>query len=68
MTHLSVSGGYDIQWDEDPSCEGVGDQRLSEDNGGIILPFIRRCSDDRAAPEDLQVQFTNTDSSVVAVI
>lgn len=67
MTHLSVSGGYDIQWDEDPSCEGVGDQRLSEDNGGLILPFIQRCSDDRAAPEDLQVSFTNTDSSVVAV-
>ena len=67
LTQIDVSGGYAIQWDEDPTCEGVGDQSLSEDNGGIILPFLSRCSDDRATNEDLQVSFTNTDESVVAV-
>jgi hypothetical protein len=67
LTQVDVSGGYAIQYDEDPSCEGVGDQVLSEDNGGIILPFLSRCSDDRATNEDLSVTFTNTDDSVVAV-
>ncbi len=67
LTQVDVSGGYAIQYDEDPSCEGVGDQFLSEDNGGIILPFLSRCSDDRATNEDLNVAFTNTDESVVAV-
>ena len=60
VSHIDVSGGYAIQWDEDPSCEGVGDQFLTEDNGGLILPFLSRCSDDRAAVDDLAVSFTNT--------
>ena len=67
LTQVDISGGYAIQYDEDPTCEGVGDQFLSEDNGGIILPFLSRCSDDRTTNEDLQVSFTNTDESVVAV-
>ena len=67
FTNLVVSGGYDIEWDEDPVCEAIGDQRLSEDNGGIILPLLRRCVDDRATSEDLQVQFTNTNLELVAV-
>lgn len=67
FTDLTVTGGYAIEWDEDPVCESIGDQVLSEDNGGIILPLIRRCSDDRATNEELQVQFTNTNQDLVAV-
>ena len=67
LTQMDISGGYAIQYDEDPTCEGVGDQFLSEDNGGVILPFLSRCSDDRASVEDLQVSFTNSDETVVAV-
>ncbi len=67
FTDLAVTGGYAIEWDEDPICEPIGDQHLSEDNGGIILPLLRRCTDDRATNEDLQVQFTNTNQDLVAV-
>ena len=67
FTNVDVTGGYAIEWDEDPVCEAIGDQQLSEDNGGIILPLIRRCTDDRATNEDLQVQFTNTNQDLVAV-
>jgi len=67
FSNLDVTGGYAIEWDEDPVCEAIGDQQLSEDNGGIILPLIRRCTDDRATNEDLQVQFTNTNEDLVAV-
>ena len=67
FTEMDVSGGYTIEWDEDPVCESIGDQTLSEDNGGIILPLLRRCTDDRATSNDLQVQFTNTNQDLVAV-
>ena len=67
FTEMDVSGGYAIEWDEDPVCESIGDQTLSEDNGGIILPLLRRCTDDRATYNDLQVQFTNTNQDLVAV-
>ena len=67
FTRAAVSGGYAIQWDEDPVCEPIGDQTLSEDNGGIILPLLNRCTDDRATSEDLQVQFTNSNENLVAV-
>ena len=67
FTDLAVSGGYSIQWDEDPVCQPIGDQVLTEDNGGSILPFLSRCSDDRASNDDLQVMFTNSDETLVAV-
>lgn len=64
---IGVTGGYAIQWDEDPVCEHLGDQHLTEDNGGIILPLIRRCSDDRSSNEELTVAFSNTNEALVAV-
>ncbi len=67
FTDLAVSGGYAIQWDEDPVCEAIGDQVLTEDNGGLILPFLSRCSDDRATNDELQVFFTNSDETLTAV-
>ena len=67
VNSMSVSGGYAIQWDENPVCQEIGSQTLVEDGGGIILPFLIRCSDDRTANEDLTVQFTNTNAGLVAV-
>lgn len=67
VNSMSVSGGYAIQWDENPICQEIGSQTLVEDGGGIILPFLIRCSDDRTANEDLTVQFTNTNADLVAV-
>ena len=37
-----LSGGYSIEYDEDPVCQNVGDQHLTEDAGGIVLPLITR--------------------------
>ena len=67
VNSMSVSGGYAIQWDENPICQEIGSQTLVEDGGGVILPFLIRCSDDRTANEDLTVQFTNTNAGLVAV-
>jgi len=56
-----------VEWDEDPVCDPIGDQTLTEDNGGIILPLLLRCSDDRASNEALLVQFTNTNTDLIEV-
>lgn len=67
ITSMSVTGGYDIEWDEDPECIPVGDQSLTEDGGGRILPFLYRCTDDRTVSEDLVVSFTNSNPELVTV-
>ena len=67
LSSIDISGGYSIEWDEDPTCLAVGDQQLSEDGGGIILPFRHRCEDDRTVSEDLIVTFENSNSDIVTV-
>ncbi|MDA0925638.1 MAG: hypothetical protein O3C36_03245 [archaeon] len=67
INSISVSGGFDVEWDEDPVCEPIGDLALTEDNGGIILPLLLRCSDDRSSNEALLVQFTNTNTELIEV-
>jgi len=67
VTSLTVSGGYDVEWDEDPICIPVGDQSLTEDGGGRILPFLYRCTDDRTPFENLQVSFSNSNPELIVV-
>lgn len=67
VTSMTVTGGYDVDWDEDPMCLPVGDQFLTEDGGGRILPFLYRCTDDRTAYENLQVSFSNSNPDLVVV-
>ena len=67
INSISIQGGFAVQWDEDPQCEAIGDQYLTEDNGGLILPLLRRCSDDRAGIDDWTVQFANTNTNLVEV-
>ena len=67
VTSMTVTGGYDVDWDEDPMCLPVGDQFLTEDGGGRILPFLYRCTDDRTAYENLQVSFSNSNPDLVLV-
>jgi hypothetical protein len=67
VTSISITGGYEIEWDENPVCIPVGDQSLTEDGGGRILPFLYRCTDDRTSYENLQVEFSNSNPELVVV-
>ena len=67
VNSIDVSGGYDIFYDEDPICQLVGDQQLSEDGGGIFVPLLTRCTDDRTEPTQLDVQFENSQPDLVDV-
>ncbi len=67
INSVIITGGYELEWDEDPVCIAVGDQTMTEDSGGIILPFTNRCTDDRTALDDLQVELDNTNPDIITV-
>lgn len=67
VNSIEVSGGYDIFYDEDPVCQLVGDQQLSEDGGGIFVPLLTRCTDDRTDPTLLNVEIENSQPDLVDV-
>ena len=64
---IEVTGAYSIAYDEDPVCSLIGSHDLQEDGGGLILPLLSRCSDDRTATDNLIVTFENTNPDVVEV-
>jgi len=64
---VEITGAYSIEYDEDPVCGLLGSHDLQEDGGGLILPLLSRCSDDRTDVDDLIVEFENTNPDVVEV-
>ena len=64
---VEITGAYSIEYDEDPVCGLLGSHDLQEDGGGVILPLLSRCSDDRTDVGDLVVQFENSNPDVVEV-
>ncbi len=67
INSIDIDGGYDILYDEDPVCQLVGDQYLTEDGGGLFVPLLTRCTDDRGLSEDLTVSFVNSEPDIVDV-
>jgi hypothetical protein len=67
VNSIEVNGGYDIFYDEDPVCQLIGDQQLSEDGGGIFVPLLTRCTDDRTDPNLLNVEIENSQPDLVDV-
>ena len=67
VSNIDISGGYTIQYDEDPICSISGNQQLDEDGGGLVLPLLTRCTDDRTSPSDLSVTFQNSNPELVEV-
>ena len=67
VNSIELIGAYSIDYDEDPSCSLIGSHDLQEDGGGIIIPLLTRCSDDRTDIENLNVEFQNTNTDVVEV-
>ena len=45
----------------------VGSHDLQEDGGGILVPLISRCSDDRTPAEQLSVEFENDNPELIEV-
>ena len=65
ISSLSIGGGYDLEWDENPVCESVGPQNFFEDGGGVLIPFLNNCNDDRTSNENLTITFDVEDDSLI---
>ena len=62
---MSISGGFSIEWDRDPSCEEIGDISLVEDGGGQIISLPPICSDDITDSQDLTVSAMSSDEGLL---
>ena len=67
LTEIKVVGAYSIEYDEDPVCSLIGSHDLQEDGGGMLIPLISRCSDDRTPTELLVVNFENDNPDLIEV-
>lgn len=67
INSIEVIGAYSIEYDEDPVCALIGSHDLQEDGGGLILPLLSRCSDDRTDVSNLVVTFVNSNTDVVEI-
>ena len=66
VTSVTVTGGFAVQWDEDPVCQTIGPQYFVEDGSGVLIPFLDRCVDDRSTTENLSVSFAIADDSLLS--
>ena len=66
ISSISVSGGFEVQWDEDPVCQTIGPQYFVEDGPGLLVPFLNACQDDRTSNENLSVSLSVADESLVS--
>ena len=62
---MSISGGYLVEWDLDPTCIPFGDVELEEDGGGVLIPLSARCTDDITAPHDLTISTWSSDVGII---
>ena len=67
IDNIEINGAYLIEYDEDPVCSLIGSHDMQEDGGGLILPLLSRCSDDRTSVDDLVVTFANTNTDLIEV-
>jgi hypothetical protein len=67
IDEIEVTGGYLIEYDEDPECGIIGSHDLTEDGGGLILPLLTSCYDDRTSNSDLSVSFVNDNPNLIEV-
>ncbi|MFL2953745.1 MAG: hypothetical protein CBD52_000345 [Euryarchaeota archaeon TMED192] len=56
---MTISGGYSIDIDTSPTCLTPSNQYLVEDEGGITVPILSACSDDRDPYSQLEITATS---------
>ncbi|MEC7228740.1 MAG: CARDB domain-containing protein [Candidatus Thermoplasmatota archaeon] len=66
INSIRVTGGFYVEWDEDPSCQTIGPQYFVEDGSGILIPFLDRCFDDRTTGENLSVSISTSEESLIS--
>ena len=65
VDEIDIEGGFLIEWDRDPQCEGQSDQFFVEDGGGRLIDFLYTCSDDITNNPELSVTAISADSTLL---
>ena len=65
VQQMEIDGGFYIEWDRDPQCEGQADQFFDEDGGGRLLDFLYTCSDDITDANDLEITVSSSNSAIL---
>jgi len=65
INSISITGGFEIEWDRDPECIDFEDLQISEDSGGMMIPLESRCSDDITPAGLLFVNANSSDDSII---
>ena len=62
---LAIDGGFTVDIDQSPVCQNPSSVELIEDEGGISIPILSGCSDDRDLPSDLEMTFAPRSNGIL---
>ena len=62
---LTIDGGFTVDIDQSPVCQNPASVELIEDEGGISIPILSGCSDDRDLPSDLEMTFAPRSNGIL---
>jgi len=65
VDEMRLVGGFLIEWDRDPICDGQSDQVFEEDGGGRLLDFLYTCSDDITSNSALTVIVSSANPAIL---
>jgi len=62
---LEIDGGFTVDIDQSPVCQNPARVELIEDEGGISIPILSGCSDDRDLLSDLDMTFAPRSNGIL---
>ena len=62
---MAIDGGFTVDIDQSPVCQNPASVELIEDEGGISIPILSGCSDDRDLPSDLEMTFAPRSNGIL---
>jgi len=67
INQIRLSGGFTVDIDESPHCQNPANLQLVEDEGGITIPVLSACNDDRDDVTELDVTATTRSVGILAL-
>ena len=67
ITHIdsmTISGGYDLEYDYSPNCQNLANLEMTEDEGGFLVSLP--CQDDMTERENLLVIVASSNESIIS--
>ena len=65
IEEITLSGGFVVEWDLDPTCESPADITIEEDGIGSVMPFRNSCTDDNTPTEQIVISVSSSDETLI---